>query len=206
MLAMDHLVLAAINPQQAAREFSKKHALEVVEGGKHELWGTYNYLAYFSNNSYIEWLGIFDEEIAKRSTNPLIAQLVDRLSNHEEGFFQFALRTENMDEYIEHFKKQDLTFTGPISGSRQKPNGSLLEWSMLFPDQLPFLIEWGDTRNLPDDPRFINEQQLGFVQINNKYKQPFRETFLPLSEESSIKLANSTLYFSAKDAFDFQLI
>ncbi|WP_174615723.1 VOC family protein [Virgibacillus ihumii] len=164
MLALDHIILASKDPKQAAEAFANKHNVTVLEGGKHEDWGTYNYLAYFSNDCYLEWLGIFDEDLAGKSENPLIDQLVRTLHSDVEGAIQYALRTNAMDDYLGHFHQHDVSFTGPIAASRNRPDGSLLEWRMLFPQaeiiRHPFLIEWNSEKNVPNDTALINKQQI----------------------------------------------
>lgn len=169
MLAMDHIVIAAKDPVQAAHDFGQRHKVTTVEGGRHTKWGTYNQLAYFSNDCYIEWLGIFDKSLAVKSENPLVQQLVAALEDNIEGPIQFALRTKRMDDYVGHFRVSDMSYTGPIPGSRKKPDHSTLKWRMLFPESnqekiLPFLIEWGDVKNVPQDKRYLNKQQLKSVE------------------------------------------
>src|SRR5690625_4867108 len=132
MLAIDHIVIVAKDPAKAAEAFGKKHGLKTLEGGRHTNWGTYNHLAYFSNDCYIEWLGIFDQSLAAQSDNPLVQLLVKAIDGHFEGPIQFALRTNEMDMYLERFLETDIAYTGPIPGSRQKPDGAMLEWRMLF--------------------------------------------------------------------------
>ncbi|WP_164671028.1 VOC family protein [Virgibacillus doumboii] len=164
MLALDHIIIAANDPQQAADDFAKKHGVKVLEGGRHESWGTHNYLAYFSNDCYLEWLGIFNENIAAQSDNPLIAQLVRALDSDVEGPIQYALRTDSMDDYLKQFNEKGIPYTGPIAGSRKRPDSSQLEWRMLFPKnkivRYPFLIEWGDIKNVPSDSELINRQHI----------------------------------------------
>lgn len=167
MLALDHIIIAAKDPKQAADAFAKKHNVTVLEGGKHENWGTYNYLAYFGNDCYLEWLGIYDKNIASKSDNPLIDQLVRTLSSDVEGAIQYALRTDEMDHFLEHFHEQDISYTGPIAANRNRPDGSLLEWRMLFPQaeivHHPFLIEWGNVKNVPNDSTLINKRQIDTI-------------------------------------------
>src|SRR5699024_9210061 len=66
MLSIDHVVIAAQNPEQSAHAFGKTHGVTVVEGGRHDAWGTYNMLAYFKNDCYLEWLGVFDQQKAEQ--------------------------------------------------------------------------------------------------------------------------------------------
>ncbi|OZU89165.1 hypothetical protein CIL03_09160 [Virgibacillus indicus] len=204
MLAIDHIIIAAKDPAQAAHKFGQKHNLTTIEGGKHSNWGTYNYLSYFSNDCYIEWLGIFDENLARKSDNPLVQQLVSALSNNIEGMIQFALRTNNMDEYVKHFDKISLDFTGPVPGYRQKPDGSDLHWRMLFPERkLPFLIEWGNGKNVPQDESLINEKQLKSITYEKAGKEYFNKAFQLDSAGVSILLENGKIKFSADQELDF---
>ncbi|GAB4075061.1 hypothetical protein GCM10028778_25640 [Barrientosiimonas marina] len=164
MLAIDHIVIAAKNPEKAAERFAQDHGVTITEGGKHTSWGTYNYLAFFRNDCYIEWLGIFDEATAARADNPLVHLLFQRLAEGQEGPIQYALRTQDMDDAVENLKQAGMPYTGPIPGSRSRPDGSLLEWQMLFPEAemeiLPFLIEWSDGSNTPEDSGLINNKTI----------------------------------------------
>lgn len=78
--------------QTATKEY-RNIALKSVKGGEHDDWGTYNYLASFSNSCSIEWLGIRTLKKAEQSDNPPVQHLVHTLSNKKQGPFQFALRT-----------------------------------------------------------------------------------------------------------------
>ena len=149
MLALDHLVIS-VKDAEKANEYARKHlSIKAIKGGNHEQWGTYNYLAYFSNTSYIEWLAIHDEDKARSVDNPLIQHLLHvQEEKREPTTFQFALRTNQLDSYVEHFKQEQIPFKGPFNGHRVKPDGTELRWRMLFPkydfktEMLPFLIEW----------------------------------------------------------------
>jgi len=165
MLALDHIVIPAHAPEVSAREFAVENHVRITKGGEHPHWGTYNYLAYFQNDTYIEWIGVTDNTVAEKSTNPLIQQVVQALKDNYEQPIQYALRTREMESYIQHLDATSLAYHEPFSGSRGRPDGSLLEWKMLFPicpttRPLPFLIEWGDVPNIPTDTSYINKQSI----------------------------------------------
>lgn len=207
MLAIDHIVIVANDPARAAHDFEKKHSVKTIEGGKHSNWGTYNYLAYLSNDCYIEWLGIFDEKLARKSDIPLIQQAVSAMEDSFEGMIQFALRTDKMDEYVKHFDETGTFYTGPVPGYRQKPDGSDLHWRMLFPGKkLPFLIEWGNGKNVPQDESLINNRQLESITHGKEEYEWFKQAFQPVSDDDSILLENGRLDFIAdnKLAFSFK--
>jgi hypothetical protein len=162
MLAFDHLVVFSRKIEEAQRNFAHSNDIVTVKGGHHESWGTYNYLAFMENNCYIEWLGIENIEVAQRSNNPLIRQTVQTFNYNKEGPFQFALRTNNLDPYLHFYRLNNISFDGPYPGSRKQPDGSVLNWRMLFPsvtssaEILPFLIEWEGDGNQPKENSLIN--------------------------------------------------
>src|SRR5690625_3296871 len=181
MLAIDHVVMAAHDPEQAAQHFGAKHNVAIVEGSRHAEWGTYNVLAYLKNDCYSELLGMFDEQKAKQSSNPLIQQLVQRLEQEGDGPFQYALRTNRMPNVVNHLQSAHLSFEGPIKGSRTKPDGTQLSWHMLFPTGVttdsPFVIEWGGRHNRPDDPSSSNQQQLRLLRNRQENLDMFNDNY-----------------------------
>ncbi len=212
MLALDHIIIPAHNPKEAAEEFARKHSLRITKGGEHPHWGTYNYLAYFQNNAYIEWIGINDIEVAQQSTNPLIEQVVEALSNDIEHPVQYALRTDEMNQYMEHFDAMEFAYSEPFTGSRGRPDGSVLEWKMLFPicptmNPLPFLIEWGDVPNIPTDPEVINKLSITSITDERKNVESFKKTFhLPTRAGSErIELQNSTIHLHVGHQLTFSI-
>ena len=206
MLALDHLIIAVEYPEKAAKEFAEKHDVKVVEGGKHDNWGTYNYLAYFENDAYIEWIGMFDEELAAASDNPLIVQTYDTLSKGKVGFIQFAVRTEKMEAFIEHFQQTDVSYKGPFAGSRERPDGTRLEWRMLFPQSeiaLPFILEWGKIKNVPQNKTLLNDKKIEEVTLDVTKKAMFKEIFRLEETGDDIQLENSRLKFEEDGGLDF---
>ncbi|MEB3751904.1 VOC family protein [Geobacillus sp. FSL W8-0032] len=147
-VAFDHLVHLTERPEQVKGSF-KQLGFTAIHGGRHEAWGTYNALCYFAPLSYIEWIGIADEQTANACQNPLIAQLVaDRQEGN--GFSQFAFRTNDIQQLAVQLKSKGFTPIGPFPGSRQRDDGKLLTWSMLFirddadgAFRYPFFIQWG---------------------------------------------------------------
>lgn len=212
MLALDHIIIPSHNPQQAAEEFAAQHSIHITKGGRHADWGTFNYLAYFQNNVYIEWIGIEQMDLAEKSNNPLIQQIVRALENSIERPIQYALRTRQMDQYIEHLGAMNLPYSGPVTGSRKRPDGSLLEWRMLFPlsptkHPFPFLIEWGNQPNIPTDPYLINTQTISSITDQRPNITSFQTAFhLPAHRGTELaKLENSHLYVADGDHLSFSI-
>jgi len=182
----DHLVIATKSPEQAKKDMNMKHGLIGVRGGEHEKWGTYNHLAFFHNQAYIEWLGLQDYDTASNSENPLIQHLVHILDQEVEGPITFALRTSDMESLIEHWEEENIPYHGPFDGSRTKPNGDTLSWRMLFPKfdfdtkVLPFVIEWGNDINAPDYPEDINALPFKTIHIGVDNLEQAKEEWMHL--------------------------
>lgn len=148
-LALDHIVhFVHRAPAEATEQFRAK-GYHAVAGGRHAMWGTWNSLSYFGL-TYVEFLAVEREALAKESENPLIRQLVAD-QKRGEGLGQIALRTRQMDEWANRLRQTGMTVTGPVAGSRMREDGSTIRWRMLFLDdpdsalQPPFLIEWEES-------------------------------------------------------------
>lgn len=171
MIAFDHLVIFSNNPERHAHLFSKLNQQVAIPGGKHDLWGTFNYLAFMKNDSYIEWLGIDDEKLASESDNPLIQHAYFAKQQHFEGPIQFALRVDDIEAYQKQMEEHEIAFKGPFPGKRTKEDGTTLEWKMLFPEYdlkgtpFPFLIEWNGEGNKPSNKNEINNNSFDVLTI-----------------------------------------
>lgn len=206
MLYLDHVIWTGNDVEEINKKYGIKFAVKSVKGGEHKDWGTFNYLTHMSNNCYLEWLGVRDIERAEKQDIPLIQHLVQTLKNGKDGPFQFALRTNKMMDYIDHFKANDIPYTGPVLGERRKPNGQLLSWRMLFPHGnykdkgvLPFLIQWDQPEHKRVDVSLINHQAITDIEFSGTDKARFSHIYqLPNKKLSGnkIKLPNTNIHFT----------
>lgn len=206
MLYLDHIIWTGDNIEKVSNQYGKDFAVKSVKGGEHEDWGTFNYLTHMSNNCYLEWLGIRDMKRAEMQEMPLIQHLTYALNNGIHGPFQFALRTNKINAYIDHFKQNDIPFTGPFVGERRKPNGQLLSWRMVFPhgdykngEVIPFLIEWDQPEHKRVDVSLINHQAITDIYLSGVTKDRFSHIFhLPNKKlgGNKIKLPNTRIHFT----------
>src|SRR5699024_5264738 len=214
MLALDHVVFAGNNIEAMSATYGDKFNLKAVFGGHHKAWGTYNYLAYLSNNAYLEWLGIADEKIANQSDSPLIKHLTYHLRNKQAGLFQFALQTDELDDYINHFEKNKIPFTGPYDGKRELSNGKTITWRMLFPtydhtvETLPFLIEWDQPESERVNVSLVNSSAITKMEFSGVdldrflhiYKIPFKKRL-----RNSVRLKNTLLTFKEEGEIKLEI-
>lgn len=163
-VAFDHLVhFIQVHPQQAVKQMSML-GLHAVAGGRHENWGTFNSLCYF-DLSYIEFLGLEHPDVAEQAREyGLIDQLLLDLPKGE-GLGTIALRTDNMEESAAILRSKGIRVRGPFPGSRQRSDGRVISWKMLFLEResddlpLPFFIQWEQT----DEERRADLAQNGII-------------------------------------------
>lgn len=152
-IRFDHVVHYVKDPHQVMAAFQLL-GFHIANGGNHDSWGTYNTLCYFKNLAYIEWIGINNLEVTKEGSHPFSRHLFEDYQRGE-GLSQIAFRTTSIKNVRKTLTEKGIKTLGPFPGSRMRPDGTPLEWSMLFLDHIypmPFFIEWGE-----DDTRRENE-------------------------------------------------
>lgn len=148
-LMLDHVVHAVQSPS-SAMEIIRKYGIHTTAGGKHSNGGTYNSLAYFGL-SYIEFLGVYDVDLASVKSDNVLPQQVLKELHTGGGLMRIALRTSSIEEVVKRLQTAGAPVLGPIRLGRTRPDGRELSWTLLFPEvesgklQLPFLIEWDET-------------------------------------------------------------
>ncbi|MDN4493788.1 VOC family protein [Ureibacillus aquaedulcis] len=164
MYLLDHLVHFVEKPEKLV-ETTREHGIHTVNGGKHEMWGTYNSLCYFEL-SYIEFIGIFDEALFEKSAlEPFTLHETYKKKNFQNGVVRIALRTENIEKAAENLRLLSYEVHGPEKFSRTRPDGTILKWKLLHFGKtgqsldFPFVIQWdGD-----DDQRFQELVESGVI-------------------------------------------
>lgn len=149
--AIDHLVIAVPDPDAAAEELAERVGIAAGGGGSHPGAGTFNRVA-FLGEPYLELIGVEDAKLAAgvpvgRAT---LAALADG-----GGLATYALLDDAVEETTAALQANGSSI-GPVGhGSRQRPDGDLVEWWTAMPPQLgphrpPFLArhryagaEWG---------------------------------------------------------------
>lgn len=163
-LSFDHLVHFVDEPKEVIKPLQSQ-GIHAVEGGVHEGRGTYNALSYF-DLSYIEYLGTYDRALVAE-TEHLHHSLIETVVNNDfkEGFVRFAARTSDIERVAERLKEQGLSVNGPVPMYRKRPDGSIINWQLLYVGeennalQLPFIIQWDDN----DDKRRKEQVEKGVI-------------------------------------------
>jgi hypothetical protein len=141
---IDHLILGVADLSEGIAEFARLTGVEPRLGGAHPS-GTHNALVALEDGKYLEILAPFPD-----STLPADLAYITELD--ELMPIGWALRSASMIRSRELLLQAGLGVTDIRQGSRQLPNGRLLEWrtvTVIDPwiAEAPFLIEW-----MPDAP------------------------------------------------------
>jgi catechol 2,3-dioxygenase-like lactoylglutathione lyase family enzyme len=158
---LDHAILAVDDLTAAAATFTRL-GFRVTPGGEHPNWGTHNSIVRFGLD-YLELLAIRDPEEAEQTG---FGFPVLRYLERGEGWFGYAVGTDDATADAEEIARRGAEVEGPFSGERMRPDGVLLQWRTvgLGPPMarraVPFLIQHlpGDSERLQ---RFELEGALG---------------------------------------------
>lgn len=135
-LELDHVVIAAADLDDAARELESRHGLASVEGGRHLDWGTANRIVPLGD-AYLELIAVVDQA---KAAETVPGRWVGSARDGQP--LGWAVRTDDLDAVA---TRLGLT-TG--EGSRVTPDGSVLRWRSAGLERsvdkptLPFFIEW----------------------------------------------------------------
>lgn len=164
-MKLDHVVyFMNQTPAQLAAQ-KKREGLPVIEGGRHEHWGTWNALLYTSN-AYVEWLSVEHPTIAEEAKHPLTELLLYDLQTMEEGWGTICLAVEQIEMLQQALEHKGYATSGVLPASRRTASGKVRKWKMLFIEQAvseqlpyPFFIEWEES----DGQRCAALQQEGAI-------------------------------------------
>lgn len=164
----DHLVHFVDSPEKTKEEL-KQLGLHAVDGGKHDNGGTYNALSYFGL-SYIELIGVFDKQLADQPAEKYSLRDTFQKDYYASGLSRIALRTKDLNKEAQRFRSLGLEVIGPVPLGRKKPDGSMINWKLLFvgdPEEelsFPFFIEWEE----PDEERRQGLEEQGTIAVHKR--------------------------------------
>jgi catechol 2,3-dioxygenase-like lactoylglutathione lyase family enzyme len=150
---LDHIILGCTD-LDAGIEFVFRHlGVRAIPGGVHPGAGTKNALLSLGELRYLEIM----------APDPLQPDAPDprnvRTLTHP-ALVGWAEHRDHLDEFASVLRAAGIDYVGPVAGSRQRPDGSVLNWKSLPLKEdrhgvLPFFIEWGTSTVHPsaDSPK-----------------------------------------------------
>lgn len=167
-MPLDHLVLATPDLADTTAWFAEQTGVTPTTGGQHVGFGTRNVLVALSDTSYLEIVGPDPEQDEPSVPRPFG---IDGMS--EARLVTFAVKATNLAAHVERCAAGGVDIGVAADMSREKPDGSLLEWSLTMAAidsirPLPFLIDW---RGAPS-PALTSAQGVSLVSMSASHPTP----------------------------------
>jgi hypothetical protein len=146
--ALDHLVYAVPDLEQAVAEFARRTGVIPVPGGRHVGRGTANYLVGLGGAAYLELIGP-DPAAGEHRAQFAMPFGVGALT--APVLRTWAIATTAIDTQVQVARERGYDPGEAAPMSRRAPDGDLLEWRLTTETTsdggglVPFLIDWGHT-------------------------------------------------------------
>lgn len=144
-IELDHLMWGAPSLDEGMAEAERLFGVAPAPGGVHPGLGTRNALLSLGDATYLEI-------IAPDPDQDLTGNFGGRLAGLEApGLITWAAAAGGLSALAQAAARMELTARGPIATRRETPDGTLLQWELLFlgghpfPGLVPFFIDWLDT-------------------------------------------------------------
>jgi hypothetical protein len=142
---LDHILLGCADLGHGIDFLDQRTGVRAAFGGVHPGRGTRNALLSLGERRYLEVIAPDPkqdrvEEFARKQVTNL-----NKLTSPK--LIGWAAHPGDLEKFSARLREAGLAFEGPRSGSRQRPDGKLLQWKTLnLKDDrdglLPFFIEW----------------------------------------------------------------
>jgi hypothetical protein len=139
MYAIDHVVLAVADLQEAGGRLHREHGLASVPGGVHPRWGTANRIVPLGLD-YVELISVVDPDVGRSTA--LGRALLELTADGSDRWFAVCLSDTEIDATAERLGLE------VEPGERARPDGERLRWrgAGIEDDDrdawLPFFIAW----------------------------------------------------------------
>lgn len=145
-LKLDHLVYAVPDLAEGVALVESILGVRPAVGGRHPHLGSHNALLSLGEDVYLEVVA--PDPGLPRPPRGVVFNMDGISTPH---LATWAVRAESIEAVAEAAALQGFDVGGLAQGSRERPDGSLLQWRlsdpyvMAFGGLVPFLIAWGDS-------------------------------------------------------------
>ena len=139
MLYLDHIMYAVPDLENSMEEIASITGIVPSDGGVHPGNGTRNALLGLSNSSYLEIIGPDKKQNLENTLGELL------VSKNTSGIRAWAVAVSDLESVADVAQELGFRVRDRKEMSRKTPEGSLLEWELLFLEDgpfLPFFIDW----------------------------------------------------------------
>ena len=140
-MRVDHIIFAS-GPQGIKADvacLAEQLGVDFKEGGFHPRFGTRNCIIPLANSRYLEVVEVLDHPAAEKAP---FGQAVRARSEMGGGWLGWAVSVDDIAPFEERLER------AAVPGSRQFPDGRILEWrqlgvrGLMADPQLPFFLQW----------------------------------------------------------------
>jgi hypothetical protein len=140
--ALDHILLGCNDLDRGIAFVEQRTGIRAVFGGVHPGRGTRNALLSLGEQHYLEIIAPDPAQSGASATDHYGLQKLN-----EPRLVNWAAHPGNLDQFASRLRAAHVDFDGPTPGSRERPDGRLLQWKTLnlhddHDGLLPFFIEW----------------------------------------------------------------
>jgi Glyoxalase-like domain len=167
--ALDHLVLAGPDLDQAVAWFVELTGVQPAPGGSHVGLGTANHLVGLGGGAYLEIIGPDPAQPTPAHPRPFG---IDDLP--APRIVTWAVRTDDIDALVARARADGYDPGAPTAMSRRTLDGGLLEWRLTAPrfdygdGLVPFVIDWGGSAHPTAQPLPLTE----LLQLDARHPDP----------------------------------
>jgi hypothetical protein len=138
LLYLDHIMYAVPDLENSMAEIASITGIVPLDGGVHPGNGTRNALLGLSNSSYLEIIGPDKKQNLENTLGELL------VSKNTSGIRAWAVAVSDLASVADVAQELGFRLRDRKEMSRKTPEGSLLEWELLFLEDavLPFFIDW----------------------------------------------------------------
>ena len=151
---LDHVLLGCDDLDRGVDFVEQRTGVRAAFGGVHPGRGTRNALLSLGERRYLEIIAPDPKQIRiEPFAQKQVAHLKQLTSPHLIGW---AAHPGDLEKFSGRLREANIAFDGPRPGSRQRPDGKLLQWKTLnLKDDkdglLPFFIEWSSNSLHPSE-------------------------------------------------------
>lgn len=143
---LDHLVYATPDLEATLRDIEDLFGVRPVAGGHHKAWGTRNALIALGPRMYLELFGPDPGQPGPAAPRPFGLDTPSRAR-----LASWVARADDLPAVVAAARREGLDLGEVQERSRERPDGSVLKWTMTDPTKsreagiLPYFIHWGDS-------------------------------------------------------------
>lgn len=139
-VVLDHILFGCSDLDEGISFVRKRLGVTAAFGGVHPRRGTHNALLSLGEKHYLEIIAPDPQQSGAPDHYGLLKLTEPRLVG-------WAAHPGDLNQFAARLRDASIAFDGPTPGSRQRPDGRLLQWKTLnLKDDrdglLPFFIEW----------------------------------------------------------------